>query len=94
MTDRTFDKKVAQLVELQKQIDSLTQQMEDIKTDIKVEMESWDTDRISTKKYSAVWQSIVSNRFDSSAFKKAYEDLYKLFSKPSESRRFTFKAVA
>lgn len=94
MTDRTFDKKVAELVELQEQMDAISKRMEDIKTDIKVEMESRDTDRISTKKYSAVWQSIVSNRFDSSAFKKAYEDLYKLFSKPSESRRFTFKAVA
>lgn len=93
MTDRTFDKKVAELVELQEQMDAISKRMEDIKTDIKVEMESRDTDRISTKKYSAVWQSIVSNRFDSSAFKKAYEDLYKLFSKPSESRRFTFKAV-
>lgn len=94
MTDRTFDKKVAELVELQEQMDAISKRMEDIKTDIKVEMESRYTDRISTKKYSAVWQSIVSNRFDSSAFKKAYEDLYKLFSKPSESRRFTFKALA
>lgn len=94
MTDRTFDKKVAQLVELQKQIDALEKQMEGIKTDIKVEMESREVDAISTKKFRADWKTIVSNRFDSSAFKKAYEDLYKLFSKPSESRRFTFKAVA
>lgn len=94
MTDRTFDNKVAKLMELQKQMDELTKQMEDIKTDIKVEMESRETDRISTKKYSAVWQTITSNRFDSTAFKKAHDDLYKLFTKATESKRFTFKAVA
>jgi len=94
MTDRTFDKKVAELMELQQQMDAITKRMDDIKTDIMVEMEAREVEVISTKKYSASWPTIVSNRFDSSAFKKAFGDLYKQFTKHSEYRRFSFKSVA
>ena len=94
MTDRTFDNKVAKLMALQEELDTITKQMDLLKEDIKAEMTARDTDRISTKKYSATWQSIISNRFDSVAFKKVHDDLYKMFSKSSETKRFTFKAVA
>lgn len=94
MTDRTFDKKVAELVALQAQMDAISKRMEDIKTDIMVEMESREVDVITTKKFRADWKTIVSNRFDSSAFKKAFADLYTQFCKHNEYKRFTFKSVA
>ena len=33
--------------------------------------------------------SVISNRFDSTTFKRLYADLYKDFTKPISSRRFT-----
>lgn len=94
MTDRTFDSKMAKLMELSAQMEQIEKQMNALKDDIKAEMTARSVDEIGTKKYSAKWAVIVSNRFDSSAFKKAHEVLYRQFTKVSESKRFTFKAVA
>ena len=35
------------------------------------------------------WTTVVSNRFDTSAFKKVYMDLYNQFTKQSKTKRFT-----
>lgn len=35
------------------------------------------------------WTAILSNRFDTTGFKKMYGDLYKAFTKQTASRRFT-----
>lgn len=41
--------------------------------------------------HKATYKEVVSNRFDSTAFKKAgYADLYKEYQKPSTSMRFNF----
>lgn len=41
--------------------------------------------------HKATYKEVISNRFDSKAFKAAgHEDLYKAFTKPSTSMRFTF----
>lgn len=47
------------------------------------------TEELEAGKYIMRYQSIVSNRFDSSAFKKQLPDLYKSFTKQSVSRRFS-----
>ena len=39
--------------------------------------------------YILRYTSIISNRFDSTTFKKLYADLYHDFTKPVSSRRFT-----
>lgn len=38
------------------------------------------------------WTSIVSNRFDTSAFKKVMPDVYKIHTKAVSSRRLTINA--
>ena len=41
--------------------------------------------------HKATYKEVISNRFDSKAFKAAgHEDLYKAFTKPNASMRFTF----
>ena len=35
------------------------------------------------------WTTTLTNRFDTNAFKKKYNELYKAFTKPTTSRRFT-----
>ena len=39
--------------------------------------------------YIVRYTSVISNRFDSTTFKRLYADLYKDFTKPISSRRFT-----
>jgi len=35
------------------------------------------------------WTTTLTNRFDTTAFKKKYDELYKAFTKQTTSRRFT-----
>ena len=43
-------------------------------------------------KYIVRYTNVISNRFDTTSFKKTYGDLYKAFTKQSASRRFTISA--
>ena len=42
--------------------------------------------------YIIRWTSVLSNRFDSAAFKRVHDDLYKAFTKQVASRRFSISA--
>lgn len=65
---------------------------EAIRDSIKAEMMERDTEELAAGKYIVRWTSVLSNRFDTTAFKKVYGDLYKTFTKQSQSRRFTISA--
>ena len=40
----------------------------------------------------AVWRKVISNRFASTEFKKVHADLYKAFTRPTETKPFKFFA--
>lgn len=94
MLDWTFDNKMKELMKLQRQHEAIEEQMEVIKEEIKAEMTARGVDAIKTNKYVVTWKDVTSNRFDSAAFKKKYLALYESYTKPSISKRFTFKAIA
>ena len=56
---------------------------------IKAEMMERNTEEMEVGAYIVRWTSILSNRFDTTSFKKAHNDLYKEFTKQTASRRFT-----
>lgn len=60
-----------------------------IRSAIKAEMEERDTEELTAGNYIIRYTSVISNRFDSTTFKRLYADLYKDFTKPVSSRRFT-----
>lgn len=62
---------------------------EAIRDSIKAEMLKRDTEELEAGTFIIRWTSVLSNRFDTTAFKKEYGDLYKAFTKQSASRRFT-----
>lgn len=47
------------------------------------------TEFIGTE-HKATYKEVVSNRFDSKAFKADHADMYEAYRKPSSSMRFTF----
>ena len=54
-------------------------------------MEAEGIDTLLGDEHKATYKEVISNRFDSKAFKDdGYEDLYKAYQKPSASMRFTF----
>ena len=60
-----------------------------IRDSIKQEMLDRDVEELTAGAYIIRWTSVLSNRFDTTGFKKMYGDLYKAFTKQSASRRFT-----
>ena len=60
-----------------------------IRNTIKAEMEAREVEELIAGQYIVRYTSVLSNRFDSTAFKKLYGDLYKAFTKQTASRRFT-----
>ena len=63
-----------------------------IRDSINQEMLDRDTEELTAGQYIIRWTSVLSNRFDTTGFKKAYGDLFKAFTKQSASRRFTISA--
>ena len=55
----------------------------------KAEMMERETEELIAGSYIIRWTSVLSNRFDTTGFKKMYGDLYKAFTKQSASRRFS-----
>ena len=85
--------------ELVRQIEALQQweslmeeakaEAEAIKDSIKAEMLEQQTEELEAGTYIIRWTSVLSNRFDSSAFKKEHSELYKQFTKQVASKRFS-----
>lgn len=60
-----------------------------IREAIKAEMVRLDAEELTAGAYIVRFTNVISNRFDSARFKRLYADLYKDFTKPISSRRFT-----
>ena len=60
-----------------------------IRDSIKQVMLDRDVEELTAGAYIIRWTSVLSNRFDTTGFKKVYGDLYKAFTKQTSSRRFS-----
>ena len=86
-------------IEIQAQIESLRAleelieeakaEAEALRDAIKQEMLTREVDTLEAGQYIVRYTSVLSNRFDSTAFKKVMPELYKAYTKQTASRRFT-----
>jgi len=60
-----------------------------IRDAIKEEMVERGTEELIAGSYIVRYTNVISNRFDSTGFKRLYAELYKDFTKPVSSRRFS-----
>ena len=81
--------KVEQLKELENLMEEVKVEAEAIRDEIKQEMMARDTEELEAGQYIVRWTSILSNRFDTTAFKKVMPDVYKAYTKQISSRRFS-----
>ena len=56
---------------------------------IKAEMAAQGVEELIVGAYKIRWKTVVSQRFDSTAFKKAHSELYQKFIKQTTGKRFT-----
>ena len=84
------------LIESLRTLDELIEEAkaeaETLRNAIKPEMIKRDTEELMAGQYIVRWTSVLSQRFDSTAFKKVMPDVYKAYTKQVASRRFTISA--
>lgn len=88
MSEKNLQKKVQEIRELQRMAEELSAEIETIRDEIKAEMLERNVDEVITGEYKITWKSVVSNRLDTTALKKALPDVFERFTKQSESKRF------
>ena len=84
--------KIEALNEWEALMEEARQEAEALRDSIKQEMLNRNTDEMEVGQYIVRWTSVLTQRFDSTSFKKAMPDVYKAFIKQSASRRFTITA--
>ena len=81
--------KIEALKELEALIEEAKAEAETLRDEIKTEMLNRNTEELEAGQYIVRWTSVLSQRFDTTGFKKAYGELYKDFIKQTASRRFS-----
>ena len=89
MSINELEQRISKMQEWEALAAEAAAEAEAIKDSLKAEMLERNTEELQAGRYIIRWTSVISNRFDSSAFKKEYGDLYKSFTKQSASRRFS-----
>ena len=89
MSANEMTTKIEELRELEELIAEAQAEAESLRDSIKAEMTARNTEEMTVGQYIIRFTSILSNRFDTTGFKKAYGELYKEFTKQTASRRFT-----
>ena len=82
-------KKIEYLRELEQYEDEIRAEADAIRDSLKAELADRQTEELVVGNYIVRWTSVLSNRFDTTGFKKHYGELYKAFTKQSASRRFS-----
>ena len=81
--------KIEALKELEALIEEAKAEAEALRDEIKTEMLNRNTEEMEAGQYIVRWTPVLSQRFDSTAFKKVMPDVYKSFTKQVSSRRFS-----
>lgn len=81
--------KVEKLRELEELLEEVKAEAESVRDEIKQEMLTQDTEELEVGQYIIRWTSVLTNRFDTTAFKKVLPDVYKAYTKQITSRRFS-----
>ncbi len=81
--------KIEALKDLESLIEEAKAEAEAIRDEIKAEMLNRDTEEMEVGQYIVRWTSVLTQRFDSTAFKKVMPDIYKAYTKQTASRRFS-----
>ena len=81
--------KIEELKALTDLIEEAKAEAEALANSIKAEMLNRDTEELQVGQYIVRWTAVLSNRFDSTAFKKVMPEIYKAYTKQVTSRRFS-----
>lgn len=86
---KEMEMKIARLQEWEALAEEAKAEAEALKDEIKAEMLSQDTEEMEAGRFICRWTSVLSNRFDTTSFKKEHAEMYKQYIKQTSSRRFS-----
>ena len=92
MSTHEITAQIESLRALEELIEEAKTEAETLRDIIKQEMLNRDVDTLEAGQYIVRWTSVLTNRFDSTAFKKVMPEVYKSYTKQVSSRRFTISA--
>ena len=81
--------KIEVLKDLESLIEEAKAEAEALRDEIKSEMLNRNTEEMEAGQYIVRWTSVLTQRFDTTAFKKVMPDVYKEYTKQISSRRFS-----
>ena len=81
--------KIDALKDLETLIEEAKAEAEALRDEIKAEMLNRNTEELEAGQYIVRWTSVLTQRFDTTAFKKVMPDVYKAYTKQVSSRRFS-----
>ena len=81
--------KIDAIKDLETLIEEAKAEAEALRDEIKAEMLSRNTEEMEAGQYIVRWTSVLTQRFDTTAFKKVMPDVYKEYTKQVSSRRFS-----
>ena len=89
MSTNQIISKIESLLEWEKIMAEAKEEADALRDELKQEMMRRNTEELSAGQYIVRWTSILSQRFDATAFKKTMPEVYKSFIKQVTSRRFS-----
>ena len=89
MSTTQITKKIEALLELEKFQNEIKAEADALRDELKTELLRRNTEELAVGRYIVRWTSVLSQRFDANAFKKALPDIYKAYLKTVPSRRFS-----
>ena len=81
--------KIDALKDLETLIEEAKAEAEALRDEIKAEMLSRNTEEMEAGQYIVRWTSVLTQRFDTTAFKKVMPEVYKEYTRQVSSRRFS-----
>ena len=81
--------KIELLNKYEAMMEEIKAEADTIRNSIKAEMDARAVEELVAGQYIVRYTAVLSNRFDSTAFKKVMPELYKAYTKQTASRRFT-----
>ena len=89
MSTNQIMSKIESLLEWEKIMVEAKAEADVLRDEIKQEMVNRNTEELTVGQYIVRWTSVLSQRFDATAFKKVMPEIYKAYTKQVASRRFT-----
>ena len=89
MSEQMMITKIEELKELEAFIEELKAEADGIRDSIKEQMTADKTEEMTVGQYIVRFTSVLSQRFDSTAFKKVMPEVYKAYIKQVSSKRFS-----